>query len=230
MPFSINGIGTNFYGKREFHEDGSYVTTEWIIFIFFPVVPLRSLRVFPRRITEQFLFFPVEKHRVQKVPLSWRQVRNTYIAGFLSLLALFLVPLILVILVILISSIFGLSTDFPDWLVIGIVILLGIAIAWLITKYRPPKIRKNYYHNKDNSLNLYTDIVITETQLQNQETIKIQHPEKDLQLSITLHPEMKNRLIRCSGAIANGSGDLLIYVRVVKKWRKILMSLIFDDD
>ncbi|MGB3691413.1 MAG: hypothetical protein WBG70_07370 [Spirulinaceae cyanobacterium] len=231
MPFSINGIGTNFYGKREFNQDGSYVTTEWIIFIFFPIVPLRSFRVFPRRITEKFLFFPVDKYRVLKVPISWKQVKNTYIVGILSLLAIVAVPLVTAILTVLTSVIFpALSTDFLAWLFLGILILLGIAIAWLLKVYQPPQIRNNHYHKYDDSLNLHTEIVVIESQLQNQETIKIQHPEKDSQLSISLHPRMQNKLIRCSGAVADGLGDLIIYVRVVKKWRRVLMSLLFDSN
>ncbi|PPT08370.1 hypothetical protein CKA32_005054 [Geitlerinema sp. FC II] len=45
MPFSINGIGTTYYGRRYFLPDDSYVTTEWVIFLYFPIVPLRSLRL-----------------------------------------------------------------------------------------------------------------------------------------------------------------------------------------
>lgn len=48
MAFSFNGIGTTFYGERDFLSDGSYVTTEWVVFLALPLVPLRSLRVRPR--------------------------------------------------------------------------------------------------------------------------------------------------------------------------------------
>jgi hypothetical protein len=43
MAFSVQGIGTAFYGKRDFQPDGSYVTTEWCIFFGLPIWPLRSL-------------------------------------------------------------------------------------------------------------------------------------------------------------------------------------------
>lgn len=43
--FSFNGIGTTFYGKRDFRADGTYVTTEWVVFFTAPIVPVRSLRV-----------------------------------------------------------------------------------------------------------------------------------------------------------------------------------------
>ena len=45
MARNWNGIGTAFYGKRDFKPDGSYVTTEWLILIWIPVLPLKSLRV-----------------------------------------------------------------------------------------------------------------------------------------------------------------------------------------
>jgi hypothetical protein len=44
-PFSFNGFGTTFYGMRDFRADGSYITTEWIVFACFPLIPIRSLRV-----------------------------------------------------------------------------------------------------------------------------------------------------------------------------------------
>lgn len=44
MAFTFNGIGTAFFGKRDFAADGSYVTTEWVCFLI-PIIPIRSLRV-----------------------------------------------------------------------------------------------------------------------------------------------------------------------------------------
>jgi hypothetical protein len=45
MAYTLNGIGAAFYGQRDFREDDTYITTEWIVFLYAPVVPLRSLRV-----------------------------------------------------------------------------------------------------------------------------------------------------------------------------------------
>ncbi len=45
MAFSFNGIGTTFYGQRDFRADGTYTTTEWFAVFYFPIIPLRSLRV-----------------------------------------------------------------------------------------------------------------------------------------------------------------------------------------
>jgi hypothetical protein len=45
MPTSFQGIGTTFYGQRDYQSDGSYITTEFIIFAGIPIMPLRSMRV-----------------------------------------------------------------------------------------------------------------------------------------------------------------------------------------
>jgi hypothetical protein len=45
MAFTFQGIGTRFYGQREFEPDGSYITTKWFVFLYVPIIPLRSLRV-----------------------------------------------------------------------------------------------------------------------------------------------------------------------------------------
>jgi hypothetical protein len=42
---SFNGFGTKIYGKRDFGDDGSFVTTKWIVLLWVPLIPLRSLRV-----------------------------------------------------------------------------------------------------------------------------------------------------------------------------------------
>jgi hypothetical protein len=42
---SVNGFGTTIYGKRDFEPDGSFVTTKWIVGLFFPLIPLASMRV-----------------------------------------------------------------------------------------------------------------------------------------------------------------------------------------
>ena len=45
MAYTLNGIGTTFYGQRDFQPDGSYLTTEWLVFLYVPLIPIRSLRV-----------------------------------------------------------------------------------------------------------------------------------------------------------------------------------------
>ena len=45
MAFTFQGIGTRLYGQREFEADGSYITTKWFVFLYVPIIPLRSFRV-----------------------------------------------------------------------------------------------------------------------------------------------------------------------------------------
>lgn len=42
---SFMGYGTALYGKRDFHPDGSYITTMWVTMLWVPVFPLKSLRI-----------------------------------------------------------------------------------------------------------------------------------------------------------------------------------------
>ena len=45
MPTSFQGIGATFCGQRDYQPDGSYITTEFIIFAGIPIMPLKSVRV-----------------------------------------------------------------------------------------------------------------------------------------------------------------------------------------
>jgi len=57
---SFRGIGTAYIGECDYHEDGSYVTTEWFIFLGLPVFPIRSHRVL--RVVERDVFIPLIYH------------------------------------------------------------------------------------------------------------------------------------------------------------------------
>ena len=45
MPSNFHGIGTINYGRREFKPDGSFVTTEWLIWGYVPISPVVSRRI-----------------------------------------------------------------------------------------------------------------------------------------------------------------------------------------
>jgi len=57
---SFRGIGTAYIGECDYHEDGSYVTTEWFIFLGLPVFPIRGHRVL--RVVERDVFIPLIYH------------------------------------------------------------------------------------------------------------------------------------------------------------------------
>jgi hypothetical protein len=45
MAFVVHGIGTMAYGERDYWPDGSFVTTEWFVVAWLPIVPLCSKRI-----------------------------------------------------------------------------------------------------------------------------------------------------------------------------------------
>ena len=45
MPRMSNGIGTRYLGASDRHDDGSFVTTEWFVLFYVPLLPLKSQRV-----------------------------------------------------------------------------------------------------------------------------------------------------------------------------------------
>ena len=45
MSFAFHGIGTMRYGKRDYWPDGSFVTTEWFVLAFIPLLPTNSKRI-----------------------------------------------------------------------------------------------------------------------------------------------------------------------------------------
>jgi hypothetical protein len=45
MAFVIHGIGTMVVGERDYWPDGSYVTTEWFVLAWLPIIPLSSKRI-----------------------------------------------------------------------------------------------------------------------------------------------------------------------------------------
>lgn len=94
MPASINGFGTTYYGSCDFHSDGSYITTEWIIAVHIPIFPLASFRVLPDGSSQNYLFSNSQGFMVQKVPLCRQQVRNTYLTILIVILSIILLGII----------------------------------------------------------------------------------------------------------------------------------------
>ena len=78
MAFTVNGVGTTFYGKRDYHPDASYITTQWVVFCFLPVLPLRSLRVRPTDSQSDYILSTHHYEVLKKRCPSWKQVLYTY--------------------------------------------------------------------------------------------------------------------------------------------------------
>lgn len=71
MAFSINGIGTIFYGERDYGINGSHITTEWFAIAYIPLAPLRSLRIMPTGISPGYGI-------LENLKLNVRQVLSVY--------------------------------------------------------------------------------------------------------------------------------------------------------
>ena len=81
MPYTVNGFGTKFYGKREQAADGSYITTKWVTALYVPIVPLGSYRVLPVGQGTNWGVHRSQNYQVVPVELCWEQVWNVYMIG-----------------------------------------------------------------------------------------------------------------------------------------------------
>jgi hypothetical protein len=66
MPFTFNGIGTSLYGARDFRSDGSYITTEWFVFVYVPVLPLKSQRVVATGKNKNYVVYSSSGYAIQE--------------------------------------------------------------------------------------------------------------------------------------------------------------------
>lgn len=91
MPFSLNGCGTKYYGSRDVAEDGSYITTLWITFVWVPIIPLASYRILPTGKGFNAGIVANQSYVGRREPFQWRQVGNVYLFAlpFLVMLGYF---------------------------------------------------------------------------------------------------------------------------------------------
>ena len=129
-----NGFGITWYGKSDFHTDGSHITTCWIIALYIPLIPLYSLRVWEiaeeRRLFGLIPYTNTSRCHIQKQPLHWRQIGRVY---------LYLLPVYLYLLSLL-AFILNLTTDFasevPHWLtdLIPPFLILWAFLPWYLRR------------------------------------------------------------------------------------------------
>lgn len=77
MAFTINGIGSTYYGCRPLL-DGSYVTTKWAVILFIPLFPLGSFRVVQASPVWGGVPYSRQTLTGQRVSLDWRMVIRAY--------------------------------------------------------------------------------------------------------------------------------------------------------
>jgi len=78
MAFTLQGIGTTFYGQRDFRADGSFITTEWFVFVFVPIIPFRSLRVRYQGASGSVFYSKKSYLICEKTFPNWKQVLCVY--------------------------------------------------------------------------------------------------------------------------------------------------------
>ena len=74
---TFNGIGTKFYGATDYASDGSYVTTNWFVIFYLPIIPIESLRVIEEDSTN-YIIYNSQQYKAIKVKLHKKQVIKTY--------------------------------------------------------------------------------------------------------------------------------------------------------
>src|SRR6185295_6776026 len=136
MPFSFNGIGTTYYGKRDFRADGSYVTTEWFVFACLPIIPIRSVRVRHQGTGEQHWYLGIgssERYAVYEQTSPHRkQVFYTY--GYVALLLgwAFLVGYIAL-------SLSPDAFESPNIWMVFIACIIPVPTPWILRQYAQKK-------------------------------------------------------------------------------------------
>lgn len=83
MAYSFNGCGTRFYGQRDIEPNSSYITTEWVVIVFFPIFPIRSLRVCGGNPGTLDLAWSTHYDVYETMWPNWKQVLCVY--GFAAL-------------------------------------------------------------------------------------------------------------------------------------------------
>lgn len=92
MAFSINGVGTTFYGSALKESDGSYVVTEWFVLAYIPIFPIESKRVWPVKDSRGFWSLELgSKFQAVKVPLHKPHLIKGYAVTVAALVVFLLI-------------------------------------------------------------------------------------------------------------------------------------------
>ena len=90
MAFVFHGIGTMFYGERDYWPDGSFISTEWFVLAWEPLIPICSKRISYTRNSDYAVLDASGYYVYEVTGLNYQQVFSVY-GWFTSLVA----PLIL---------------------------------------------------------------------------------------------------------------------------------------
>lgn len=90
---TINGIGTKFYGISELDSEGYVTATDWVTFLFLPIVPLGRVKL-KREVTRPYTFQYSILHYEK---LQLKEVLITYLYGRVIMPLLIVWPFMLII-------------------------------------------------------------------------------------------------------------------------------------
>src|SRR5262249_52976599 len=79
-------LARRFYGSADRRADGSYVATEWVVLLYLPVIPIRSVRVMQEQkgsgVNVLIYSHSETKLLLQRAPFNWRQIVQTYLGVY----------------------------------------------------------------------------------------------------------------------------------------------------
>lgn len=142
---TINGMGTMYYGWCH-NEDGTAEATKWFVFIFLPIIPLKTHKLQllhnpddEKTVSPTQVLGAILPHKeisdsytiLEVLPLNWNSVIKTYAKAFIGMPLLLGVPLAIIILIFkLIKNYDSISFWFIN---IGILVWIGYAFAAIAT-------------------------------------------------------------------------------------------------
>jgi hypothetical protein len=147
---TLNGFGTFYYGHEDARNDGSFVTTRYLVAAMLPIVPLGTERVVLHGLHDTLTKGRAEYETIEQLPMRWRQVGRTYLKCWL------LVPLLLVWPLLLLAGFAGIvhaiagkettssmmNTIAPVWS--GVFAIYFIGMLWyLIRRARRTGLRRD---------------------------------------------------------------------------------------
>lgn len=145
-----NGIGTKFYGSKDQDSGDSFVTTEWFVILFFPIIPVGTSRVVFKGTTHGWRIMTNQYYVIQKLSMDWQQVFSTYFVAIASVVTGYWF-----------SQIAG--SWFPDGDSHGFALVIGFILPILIGNWlfldpkpskSPPPAPKNAVSHGVSSINL----------------------------------------------------------------------------
>lgn len=80
MAYWVGGVGSTYYGRTDYDRDGSFVTTEWLILVWIPIIPVGSYRVWPKIEKRDYFVYSSRRYlATRRVPLCWQQILQMYL-------------------------------------------------------------------------------------------------------------------------------------------------------